>query len=79
MIWLDFTIPLPFVVKYYNYTTFLTDAGLEVKVKDPPKGMIPPGTQLVKPKADPQPNKVRKGKSKGELSTVFTFFIDASK
>ncbi|KYO37437.1 E3 ubiquitin-protein ligase MYCBP2 isoform A [Alligator mississippiensis] len=36
------------------------DAGLEVKVKDPPKGMIPPGTQLVKPKAEPQPNKVRK-------------------
>ncbi|XP_075774972.1 E3 ubiquitin-protein ligase MYCBP2 isoform X15 [Pelodiscus sinensis] len=33
------------------------DAGLEVKVKDPPKGMIPPGTQLVKPKAEPQPNK----------------------
>ncbi|KAM8976196.1 E3 ubiquitin-protein ligase MYCBP2 isoform 2-T2 [Pelodytes ibericus] len=36
------------------------DAGLEVKVKDPPKGMIPPGTQLVKPKAEPQPSKVRK-------------------
>ncbi|MEJ1280583.1 MYC binding protein 2 E3 ubiquitin protein ligase [Cricetulus griseus] len=36
------------------------DAGLEVKVKDPPKGMIPPGTQLVKPKAEPQPNKIRK-------------------
>ncbi|PNI81327.1 MYCBP2 isoform 4 [Pan troglodytes] len=36
------------------------DAGLEVKVKDPPKGMIPPGTQLVKPKSEPQPNKVRK-------------------
>ncbi|PKU37110.1 hypothetical protein llap_12587 [Limosa lapponica baueri] len=36
------------------------DAGLEVKVKDPPKGMIPPGTQLIKPKAEPQPNKVRK-------------------
>ncbi|CAI5771732.1 E3 ubiquitin-protein ligase MYCBP2 isoform X11 [Podarcis lilfordi] len=36
------------------------DAGLEVKVKDPPKGMIPPGTQLVKPKAEPLPNKVRK-------------------
>ncbi|KAG8586246.1 hypothetical protein GDO81_005312 [Engystomops pustulosus] len=34
------------------------DAGLEVKVKDPPKGMIPPGTQLVKPKAEPQPNKM---------------------
>ncbi|KAM7178271.1 E3 ubiquitin-protein ligase MYCBP2 isoform 8-T8 [Macrochelys suwanniensis] len=33
------------------------DAGLEVKVKDPPKGMIPPGTQLVKQKAEPQPNK----------------------
>ncbi|XP_043360570.1 E3 ubiquitin-protein ligase MYCBP2 isoform X20 [Dermochelys coriacea] len=33
------------------------DAGLEVKVKDPPKGMIPPGTQLVKPKVEPQPNK----------------------
>lgn len=40
---------------------FLTDAGLEVKVKDPPKGMIPPGTQLVKPKTEPQPNKVRGG------------------
>ncbi|XP_016393835.1 E3 ubiquitin-protein ligase MYCBP2 isoform X10 [Sinocyclocheilus rhinocerous] len=36
------------------------DAGLEVEVKDPPKGMIPPGTQLVKPKAEPQPSKVRK-------------------
>lgn len=36
----------------------LVDAGLEVKVKDPPKGMIPPGTQLIKPKAEPQPNKV---------------------
>lgn len=36
----------------------LIDAGLEVKVKDPPKGMIPPGTQLIKPKAEPQPNKV---------------------
>ncbi|CAI5771736.1 E3 ubiquitin-protein ligase MYCBP2 isoform X9 [Podarcis lilfordi] len=34
------------------------DAGLEVKVKDPPKGMIPPGTQLVKPKAEPLPNKI---------------------
>ncbi|KAM9652762.1 E3 ubiquitin-protein ligase MYCBP2 isoform 30-T30 [Morphnus guianensis] len=34
------------------------DAGLEVKVKDPPKGMIPPGTQLIKPKAEPQPNKI---------------------
>ncbi|XP_031752945.1 E3 ubiquitin-protein ligase MYCBP2 isoform X19 [Xenopus tropicalis] len=34
------------------------DAGLEVKVKDPPKGMVPPGTQLVKPKSEPQPNKV---------------------
>ncbi|XP_065149137.1 E3 ubiquitin-protein ligase MYCBP2 isoform X14 [Paramisgurnus dabryanus] len=33
------------------------DAGLEVEVKDPPKGMIPPGTQMVKPKAEPQPNK----------------------
>uniref|UniRef100_A0A670XYH5 RCR-type E3 ubiquitin transferase n=1 Tax=Pseudonaja textilis TaxID=8673 RepID=A0A670XYH5_PSETE len=33
------------------------DAGLEVKVKDPPKGMIPPGTQLIKPKAEPLPNK----------------------
>ncbi|XP_043928839.1 E3 ubiquitin-protein ligase MYCBP2 [Protopterus annectens] len=37
-----------------------TDAGLEVEVKDPPKGMIPPGMQLVKPKAEPQPSKVRK-------------------
>nr|XP_033805293.1 E3 ubiquitin-protein ligase MYCBP2 isoform X3 [Geotrypetes seraphini] len=36
------------------------DAGLEVKVKDSPKGMIPPGTQSIKPKAEPQPNKVRK-------------------
>ncbi|XP_069061344.1 E3 ubiquitin-protein ligase MYCBP2 isoform X8 [Pleurodeles waltl] len=36
------------------------DAGLEVKVKDPPKGMIPPGTQLAKPKSEPQPNKVRR-------------------
>ncbi|XP_018102757.1 E3 ubiquitin-protein ligase MYCBP2 isoform X7 [Xenopus laevis] len=36
------------------------DAGLEVKVKDPPKGMVPPGTQLVKQKSEPQPNKVRK-------------------
>uniref|UniRef100_A0A9J8C3B6 E3 ubiquitin-protein ligase MYCBP2 n=1 Tax=Cyprinus carpio carpio TaxID=630221 RepID=A0A9J8C3B6_CYPCA len=36
------------------------DAGLEVEVKDPPKGMIPPGTQMVKPKAEPQPCKVRK-------------------
>ncbi|XP_077071832.1 E3 ubiquitin-protein ligase MYCBP2 isoform X20 [Siphateles boraxobius] len=33
------------------------DAGLEVEVKDPPKGMIPPGTQMVKPKAEPQPSK----------------------
>ncbi|XP_060681899.1 E3 ubiquitin-protein ligase MYCBP2 isoform X8 [Hemiscyllium ocellatum] len=37
-----------------------TDAGLEVEVKDPPKGMIPPGSQMVKPKAEPQPSKVRK-------------------
>eukprot|EP00062_Callorhinchus_milii_P006572 gi/632947251/ref/XP_007888958.1/ PREDICTED: E3 ubiquitin-protein ligase MYCBP2 isoform X6 [Callorhinchus milii] len=37
-----------------------TDAGLEVEVKDPPKGMIPPGSQIVKPKAEPQPSKVRK-------------------
>ncbi|KAG2456598.1 MYCB2 ligase, partial [Polypterus senegalus] len=36
------------------------DAGLEVEVKDPPKGMIPPGSQLVKPKVEPQPSKVRK-------------------
>ncbi|XP_066562691.1 E3 ubiquitin-protein ligase MYCBP2 isoform X4 [Amia ocellicauda] len=36
------------------------DAGLEVEVKDPPKGMIPPGTHMVKPKAEPQPSKVRK-------------------
>lgn len=36
----------------------LPDAGLEVEVKDPPKGMIPPGTQMVKPKAEPQPSKV---------------------
>lgn len=38
--------------------SFLLDAGLEVEVKDPPKGMIPPGTQMVKPKAEPQPSKV---------------------
>jgi len=37
---------------------FCSDAGLEVEVKDPPKGMIPPGTQMVKPKAEPQPSKV---------------------
>lgn len=37
---------------------FSQDAGLEVEVKDPPKGMIPPGTQMVKPKAEPQPSKV---------------------
>jgi hypothetical protein len=48
-----------FSVKCCSSLTFLTDAGLEVKVKDPPKGMIPPGTQLVKPKTEPQPNKVR--------------------
>lgn len=35
-----------------------SDAGLEVEVKDPPKGMIPPGTQMVKPKNEPQPSKV---------------------
>ncbi|KAA8587942.1 hypothetical protein FQN60_001136 [Etheostoma spectabile] len=40
------------------------DAGLEVEVKDAPKGMIPPGTQMVKPKAEPQPSKVRKFVSK---------------
>ncbi|XP_058885309.1 E3 ubiquitin-protein ligase MYCBP2 isoform X12 [Acipenser ruthenus] len=34
------------------------DAGLEVEVKDPPKGMIPPGAQIVKPKAEPQPSKI---------------------
>lgn len=38
---------------------FHADAGLEVEVKDPPKGMIPPGTQMIKPKAEPQPSKVR--------------------
>ncbi|KAG8137644.1 hypothetical protein E2320_004879 [Naja naja] len=43
-----------------NWTPGAVDAGLEVKVKDPPKGMIPPGTQLIKPKAEPLPNKVRK-------------------
>ncbi|XP_031417201.1 E3 ubiquitin-protein ligase MYCBP2 isoform X1 [Clupea harengus] len=37
-----------------------TDAGFEVEVKDPPKGMIPPGTQMVKPKTEPQPSKVCK-------------------
>lgn len=42
---------------YCIYSTLL-DAGLEVEVKDPPKGMIPPGTQMVKPKAEPQPSKV---------------------
>lgn len=47
------------IFKCYSSLPFLTDAGLEVKVKDPPKGMIPPGTQLVKPKTEPQPNKVR--------------------
>ncbi len=31
---------------------------MEVEVKDAPKGMIPPGTQMVKPKAEPQPSKV---------------------
>lgn len=49
----------PCIHKCYNSLPILTDAGLEVKVKDPPKGMIPPGTQLVKPKSEPQPNKVR--------------------
>ncbi|XP_062862090.1 E3 ubiquitin-protein ligase MYCBP2 isoform X9 [Trichomycterus rosablanca] len=39
------------------------DAGLEVEVKDPPKGMIPPGTQMVKPKAEPQPSKEAKPQS----------------
>ncbi|XP_062904556.1 E3 ubiquitin-protein ligase MYCBP2 isoform X16 [Mobula hypostoma] len=34
-----------------------TDAGLEVEVKDPPKGMIPPGSQMVKPKVEQQPSK----------------------
>lgn len=41
-----------------NTASSILDAGLEVEVKDPPKGMIPPGTQMVKPKAEPQPNKV---------------------
>ncbi|XP_023654220.2 E3 ubiquitin-protein ligase MYCBP2 isoform X4 [Paramormyrops kingsleyae] len=36
------------------------DAGLEVEVKDPPKGMIPPGTQMIKLKAEPQPSKTRR-------------------
>lgn len=41
------------------FSVFLfSDAGLEVEVKDPPKGMIPPGTQMVKPKTEPQPSKV---------------------
>ncbi|KAJ8253382.1 hypothetical protein GJAV_G00212310 [Gymnothorax javanicus] len=38
----------------------LAPLGLEVEVKDPPKGMIPPGSQMVKPKAEPQPSKVRR-------------------
>ena len=50
---------LPCIFECCSSFPFLTDAGLEVKVKDPPKGMIPPGTQLVKPKTEPQPNKVR--------------------
>lgn len=42
---------------YCKWSCF-ADAGLEVEVKDPPKGMIPPGTQMVKPKTEPQPSKV---------------------
>lgn len=49
----------------------LIDAGLEVKVKDPPKGMIPPGTQLIKPKAEPQPNKVWRTKKPQTDSNVW--------
>lgn len=49
----------PLYSQMLQFPSFFTDAGLEVKVKDPPKGMIPPGTQLVKPKTEPQPNKVR--------------------
>lgn len=67
--------PPAFVVKYHNYTTFLIDAGLEVKVKDPPKGMIPPGTQLVKPKAEPQPNKVRKGNQTWDCQRFSNFSL----
>lgn len=46
---------------FQHYSVFglsSLDAGLEVEVKDPPKGMIPPGTQMVKPKNEPQPSKV---------------------
>ncbi|XP_046902595.1 E3 ubiquitin-protein ligase MYCBP2 isoform X13 [Hypomesus transpacificus] len=46
------------------------DAGLEVEVKDPPKGMIPPGTQMVKPKAEPQPNKEARGQSEVSAKEV---------
>lgn len=48
---------------------FHLDAGLEVEVKDPPKGMIPPGTQMVKPKAEPQPSKVNVFSKHRHLST----------
>ena len=58
---LGFKSSLSCILKCYSFLPFLTDAGLEVKVKDPPKGMIPPGTQLVKPRTEPQPNKVRAG------------------
>lgn len=55
--------PLTFhvFISFVTVTVFclvFSDAGLEVEVKDPPKGMIPPGTQMVKPKTEPQPSKV---------------------
>lgn len=54
----------------------LIDAGLEVKVKDPPKGMIPPGTQLIKPKAEPQPNKVWRTEKKSQTTQIVIFGWD---
>lgn len=53
----------------------LIDAGLEVKVKDPPKGMIPPGTQLIKPKAEPQPNKVWRTEKKTKPKPVSCIWV----
>nr|XP_015219296.1 PREDICTED: E3 ubiquitin-protein ligase MYCBP2 isoform X15 [Lepisosteus oculatus] len=46
------------------------DAGLEVEVKDPPKGMIPPGSQMVKPKAEPQPSKEARSHSDEYIKEV---------
>lgn len=54
------------------------DAGLEVEVKDPPKGMIPPGTQMIKPKAEPQPSKVSfqlSMKTTTNAGILFLFFF----